>query len=92
MKSFTQAAPGPALVAATSLGGLGLAIMAFYLMGPLTAGMIILATLYLAPGRTRIVGDTPILGPIDADVKTVRRYREEHPGATISDAIANTRG
>ncbi len=91
MKSFPQAAPRCALVAAASLGGLGLAILAFFLLGPLTAGMILLATLYLAPGRTRIVGDTPILGPVDVDVRTVRRYREEHPGATISDAIANTR-
>lgn len=92
MKSFSRAAPGTALVAAATLGGLALALLAFLLEGPLTAPMVILATLYLAPGRTLIVGDTPILGPVDVDVKTVRRYREEHPGATISDAIANTRG
>lgn len=91
MKSFTQAAPGTALVAAASLGGLGLAVLAFFLQGPFIAGMIPRATLYLAAGRTRVVGDTPILGPIDVDVKVVRRYREEHPGATISDAIAATR-
>jgi hypothetical protein len=79
------------LPAAASLGGLGLAVLAFFLLGPLFAGMIILAALYLAPGRARIVGDAPILGPVDVDVKTVHRYREEHPGATISDAIAATR-
>lgn len=74
----------------STCGVLGFGGLAFVVAGPLVAGVIILAALYLGAGRQKVLGDTPILKPVDMSPHVLRRYREEHPGATITDAIAAT--
>lgn len=75
----------------TGLAGLGLAVLAFILSGPLAAGAVLLALLSFGPARTRTIGDTPIQGPVEVDAATLRRYRADHAGSTITEAIAATR-
>jgi hypothetical protein len=71
-----------------TLGGLAAAILAYSLFGPMYAGILALATLCFAAFGSPIVGSatTRATGPIDPE--SVRRYREAHPGATISEAAA----
>jgi hypothetical protein len=71
------------------LGGLAASALAFGLFGPTIAGLVLLATLWCGAFGTPVIGDTPVLGrATSVDPGDVRRYREEHPGATISDAVA----
>jgi hypothetical protein len=71
-----------------TLGGLAAAVLAYPLFGPMYAGILALATLCFATFGSPIVGSTaiPATGLIDPEV--VRRYREAHPGTTISEAAA----
>lgn len=71
-----------------TLGGLAAAILAYSLFGPMYAGILALATLCFAAFGSPVVGSTTTLatGPIDPE--SVRRYREAHPGTTISEAAA----
>ncbi|WP_139199833.1 hypothetical protein [Curtobacterium sp. MCBA15_008] len=76
----------PAIV---TICGLAAAIIAFGLFGPVFAGIIALATLCSAAFGTRIIGNASTGGVGDVDPAEVRRYREEHPGATITEGIAS---
>jgi hypothetical protein len=71
-----------------TLGGLAAAILAYSLFGPMYAGILALATLCFTAFGSPILGSTTTLatGPIDPEA--VRRYRESHPGTTISEAAA----
>lgn len=72
-----------------TLGGLAASALAFGLFGPGIAGILLLGTISYAAFRSPTIGDTPVIGPAaDISPGDVRRYREEHPGATISDAVA----
>lgn len=71
-----------------TLGGLAAAILAFALFGPVYAGIVALATLCFAAFGTSVIGNTTILVTKPVDPEVVRRYREEHPGATISEAAS----
>lgn len=84
--------PAAARAALETLSGLGLATLAFFAVSPFLAAGILIALLYLTPGRVRMFGDTPVIGPADVDPRALRQYREDHPGATIGDAIAAMRG
>lgn len=56
--------------------------------GPSLAVVALLTAIALER-RKPVVGDTLIDGPVaDLDPAAVRRYREAHPAATITDAIA----
>lgn len=71
-----------------TLAGLAAAVLALALFGPIQAGIVAIATLcHAAFGRT-IVGTTPIRPGTGEDPHEVRRYRVEHPGTTISEAVA----
>jgi len=77
---------GRALV---SLGGVVAAFAAFALFGALPAGMLSLATLWFAASGPGAVGTSaPASDATAIDPRAVRRYREDHPGATISEAVA----
>lgn len=71
-----------------TLGGLATAIVAYALFGPIYAGILALATLCFAAFGTSIIGSTTIVTTRPIDPEAVRRYREEHPGATISEAAS----
>ncbi|MCP1503008.1 hypothetical protein J2Y89_001752 [Curtobacterium herbarum] len=77
----------------TSLIILGLAAAGLLLVlgEPLPAAAAALAGLWLAD-RTPVIGDTPIPPEAAAgvDVRAVRQYREQHPGVTITEAVAAT--
>jgi hypothetical protein len=77
----------------TSLLILGLAAAGLLLLldEPLPAAAAALAGLWLAD-RTPVIGDTSIPPEVAAgvDVRAVRRYREQHPGATITEAVSAT--
>ena len=76
----------PAIV---TICGLTAAIVAFGLFGPVYAGIIALATLCSVAFDTRIIGNASIGAVGDVDPTEVRRYREEHPGATITEGIVS---
>lgn len=72
-----------------TLGGLAASSLAFGLFGPMIAGVVLLVTVCCATSRPPIIGDTPVPGTATSvEPREVRRYRETHPGATISDAVA----
>jgi hypothetical protein len=74
--------------AIATLGGLAASALALELFGWTVAGVVLLATA-CAAFRSPVIGDTPVLDPATSiDPAAVRRYREDHPGATISDAVA----
>ena len=73
--------------AVATLTGLAAACAAYALFGPLLAGMVFFATLSFAAFRKTVFGSTLISGRSKIDPAAVRRYREEHPGTTIADAI-----
>lgn len=85
MKSFRAKQRTSALI---TLGGLAAAILAYSLFGPLYAGILAVATLCFAAAGSPIVGTTTILATRPIDPEAVRRYREDHPVATISEAAA----
>ncbi|GAA1494370.1 hypothetical protein [Curtobacterium herbarum] len=71
--------------------GLATAGLLLALDEPLPAAVAALAALWLADRRP-VIGDTPVPPEAAAgvDVRAVRQYREEHPGATITEAVAAT--
>jgi hypothetical protein len=69
------------------LGGLATSIAASALYGVTLAGMVALATLWFASSRPSMVGTLPEAASLDGvDPRAVRRYRKEHPSATIGEA------
>lgn len=79
-------ARGRALV---TFGGVTASLTAFALFGAAEAGMVALATLWLAASGPSVVGMATIAGDLGCvDPHEVRRYREDHPGTTISEAVA----
>ncbi|MFZ7088901.1 hypothetical protein [Curtobacterium sp. RRHDQ10] len=75
-------------VALTVLGGLASVVIAWVAIDAPIAGMVLLATLVFAASARPVVGNTPISAGTTIDPRAVRRYREQHPGATITEAIA----
>lgn len=65
-----------------------LGVGAVLVAGPSLA-VVALCTAIALERQDPVIGDTPIVAPVtDLDAAAVRRYREAHPGATITDAIA----
>lgn len=64
------------------------AIIAGALFGPIFAGIVALATVCFAAFGKPILGSTHIPEGTAVDPQEVRRYRLEHPDATISEATA----
>lgn len=46
------------------------------------------AALYLVHSGPPVFGNTPILRDEQVDASAIRRYREAHPGTTITEAVA----
>jgi hypothetical protein len=69
------------------IAGLAAAGLAYALFGMLYAGIVLLATISWAAFGKSFVGSTPVPAGSEIDPAAVRRYREEHPGTTITDAI-----
>ncbi|MBF4607721.1 hypothetical protein [Curtobacterium sp. VKM Ac-1393] len=68
-------------------GGVTASLVAFALFGAAPAGIVVLATLCFAAFGPSIVGSAAVpSGKIDP--REVRRYRQDHPGTTISEAAA----
>lgn len=62
---------------------------AWALFGLVPAGMVSLATLWFAASGPSIIGSSEVSPDVgNADSREVRRYREDHPGTTISEAVA----
>jgi hypothetical protein len=75
--------------AALTLGGLTAAMIAYASSGPTIVVVLLLATSCVSAFSRPVIGNTPMARPAaSVDPAAVRRYREEHPGATISDAVA----
>jgi hypothetical protein len=75
----------PALVI---LGGLVSTIGAGLSLGLLYACLGALATLAYAASLPSVIGTSHIPDGAAPDPRAVREWREEHPGATISQAVA----
>lgn len=72
-----------------ALGGLAASALALGLFGWTIAGVVLLISISCTAFRAPIIGDTPVLDVATSiDPREVRRYREDNPGATISDAVA----
>lgn len=71
-----------------TFAGLAAAVLAFALFGPIEAGIVAIATLCHAAFGTSIVGTSLIPPGTDVDPRDVRRFRREHPEATIREAAA----
>ncbi|MFZ6990628.1 hypothetical protein ACO0E1_01935 [Curtobacterium sp. RRHDQ66] len=71
-----------------TFAGLAAAGLALALFGPLYACAVAVATLWSAGSSKRIVGNAFIPPGMTVDPQEVRRYRVEHPGVTISEAVA----
>lgn len=70
------------------MGGVAAMLVAFPLFGPVFAGMIALATLcFVAFGRN-VMGSSSLPRGSTIDVEAVRRYREQRPETTITEAAA----
>lgn len=75
----------PALVI---LGGLVATIGAWLALGLLSACLGALATIAYVTFAPSVIGTARVPGGAAPDPHDVRKWREEHPGATISEAIA----
>lgn len=75
-----------------TLAGLATAGLALTLFGPLYACADAVATLCYAGSGKSIVGNASIPPGVTVDPQEVRRYRVEHPGVTISEAVAAVAG
>jgi hypothetical protein len=71
-----------------TVGGVAASVGAAALFGVVPAGMLSLATLWFAASGPSVIGRPDITSDVD-DVhpRAVRRYRADHPGTTISDAV-----
>lgn len=79
----------PRIRAIVTLVGVAATPIACALFGVLPAGTVALATLWFAASGPSIVGATkPARDAGELDPREVRRYREDHPGTTISEAAA----
>jgi hypothetical protein len=74
-----------------TLGGAAASGVAFALFGVTPAGMVALATLCFAAFGPSIVG-TSSVPPGEIDPRAVRRYREQNPGTTITEAASTVAG
>jgi hypothetical protein len=75
--------------AVLTLAGLTAAMIAYASAGPTIAGILLLATVCVGAFSRPVIGSTPVSEPTSpVDPAAVRRYREEHPGSTISEAVA----
>lgn len=79
----------PAILTFVGLAATGLALALF---GPLYACAVAVTTLWYSVSGTSIIGNAAIAPGSDLDPSEVRRYRVEHPGATISEAAAAVAG
>jgi hypothetical protein len=71
-----------------TFGGLAAALGAVALFGVVPAGMLSLATLWFAASGPSVIGrPTATSDARDVDPRAVRRYRADHPGTTISEAV-----
>ena len=76
-------------LAVLTLAGLTAAMIAYASAEPTIAGILLLATVCVGASSMPVIGNTPVKEPTShVDPAAVRRYREEHPGSTISDAVA----
>ncbi|WP_420368741.1 hypothetical protein [Curtobacterium sp. L1-20] len=73
--------------ALVTIGGAAAAIGACALFGNSAGGMVAIAAVCFAASGPSIIGTTPV-GPGAVRARDVRRYRETHPGTTISEAAA----
>ncbi|MBT2503768.1 hypothetical protein [Curtobacterium sp. ISL-83] len=81
LRSFTY-------TAVSTLAGLTVAILTYGVLGPVAAGIVFIAVLCHAFAGDGALGNTPIGDVPVAAPEEIRRYRREHPGTTISEAIA----
>ncbi|OII10882.1 hypothetical protein BIU97_08315 [Curtobacterium sp. MCBA15_009] len=70
-----------------TLGGLAATVGAFFLFGAGAAAVLALATTCFAWSGPSVVG-TPTTAAAAVDPHEVRRYRQAHPGTTVSEAAA----
>jgi hypothetical protein len=75
--------------AVLTLGGLTAAMIAYASSGPTIVVALLLATSCVSAFSRPVIGSTPVTEPAPSvDPAAVRHHRQEHPGATISDAVA----
>ena len=74
------------------LGGTAATIGAWLALGLPYACLGALATLTYAASTPSVIGSTRVPQDAAPDPRAVREWREAHPGATISEAIAATSG
>jgi hypothetical protein len=75
--------------AVVTLGGATAALIAYASSAPTIAVVLLIATFCVSASSRPVIGNTPVTEPVPSvDPAAVRRWREEHPGATISDAVA----
>lgn len=75
--------------ALVTVAGVLAALGAFAMFGVATAGMLALATLWFAASGPSTLGAVSVdLRGVDLDAREVRRYREDHPGATIIEGTS----
>lgn len=73
--------------ALVTIGGAAAAIGACALFGISAGGMVAIAAMCVAASGPSIIGTTPV-GTSTVCAREVRRYRETHPGTTITEAAA----
>lgn len=77
----------PALII---IAGVVASVVAWVTLDLVYACLVSLATISYAAYAPSVIGNTSIPSGATPDAALVRRWREEHPDATISDAIAAT--
>ena len=92
MDSHTPRAAHPVLrwrPAVLTLGGLTAATIAYASSWPTITVVLLLATSCVSAFSRPVIGSTPIAGSArSVDPALIRHHRQEHPGSTISEAIA----
>ncbi len=76
---------GPALIVC---GGLAATAGAWYALDLVYACVAALGTLTYAAFASPVIGSTAVPPGSTPDPTEVRRWREQHPGSTVSEAIA----
>lgn len=75
--------------AVLTLGGLTAATIAYASSWPTIAVVLLLATSCVGAFSRPVIGSTPVAVPTrSVDPAVIRHYRQEHPGSTISEALA----